>query len=1003
MNKFIRLRLFVGVSGIALFAILLNACGGGNQTLAPPGTYGEFGDSEEVITDFGSSDFQLAQSDGWIIETVDAAANIGWQTSVFAQIYPSPQIQISYYDQVQRDLKLATSSYGAWTTTTLDANTDAGKYNSIVLDTGGGRWISYYKAFQTLRVWTTGEMIPDPTRDFGAFNDIVNVGAETHISYTGMLVINNLNRRSQLRHAVWNGSSWSAEVIEDVDQRMGSFLFTSIAYNPVAGTYHISYRSPSGRLKHAYGTTGDWSTEEILPGNTSTSTIGQTSVVVTPGGEVHIFYSRTGAGGGLFHAWNSGGVWSVEKIASGFGIMTPSSAVLTPDGFIVVAYRSGTRDLVVFRSNPWNPETVDSAGDVGQFASIYYDEAGCTHLAYVKNDTHDLKYARECPPNPPILTEFSATPGTANEGAPITLMASAIDVNGDPITFDWQQVDPMTPAGFFVDPNSANTIYRIPPIGSNDVTFTLKVRACDPGNLCSSEQVIVNGFNIFNGPAYGTSETPGQEKCVTGDSFSPSSVEGSEVLTEIPLLTPDATEFARLKGVANFRSAFASDDEANSEPLFRISTDSVPPLSSSFAGIGFTGLRPPDPHIAVGPNHIIATVNSNWAIFDKSGTKLFEVGAFSWFSPVNSVNFVFDPKVIYDEYNERWILLYHAVGFSSNYSRWLIAASQTSEPTGCWYLYSLDNRLNGSEISSPMNWADYSDISTDGTYTYLSGNQFQFSPTTFDYVKVRALRNSELYSGAVLNWVDYWNLYQTNGDFAFTMRPAYNHGSLPPYQYFANSHWPEDDQVTVWGFKDPFLSTPEIIWMGLPVNTYQFPPDARQPLSNCFIDTIDTRIMTVTWRDGSLWAVQNEGVEWPTRFASALRLYHIDTNNWTVLEDVTYGEGDLDYYDGSVVEDVFGNVGIVFARSSTTLYPGAYYSLKPAGGNFLLPPGTLKAGSTPYNPSGGGCTPTGRGERWGDYAGAWIDPVDNLTFWIFHEYTISPTKWETWIGAFQAP
>ncbi|MHA2621192.1 MAG: hypothetical protein V2G42_04530 [bacterium JZ-2024 1] len=987
-----------------IFAVTLNGCSGNPSGSTPPIIPPESGTSERVSADFGLPDFQPAQANDWLVETVDSAGNIGWQTSVSARVTPSLEVEISYYDQIAKDLKLATSPFGSWTIATLESDADAGKYNSLALDQTSGRWISYYKAAQTLRVWTTSAVTPDPDRDFGAFSDVVAVGPQAHISYTGVLPLTTIRRFAQLRHAVWNGSAWASEVIESVDARLGSFSFTSIGYDSFSGTYHISYRAPSGRLKHAWGTTGTWLTEEVLPGNPSTGGVGQTSILIALDGTIHIFYSRSGVGGGLFHAWKSGAAWSVERVASGFGIMTPSSATFTDTGIAVATYRSDTRDLVLFRSGPWVSETIDATGDVGQFASIFYDDSGCLHVAYVRNDTHDLKYARECPPSPPQFTAVFATPTIANEGAPISLSASAFDINGDPITFEWRQVSPASPIGFFYNPNTANTTYRIPPIGVLQEVFTLEVRACDPGDLCSTAQVVLTGINIFDGPAYGSSGSPGVLKCVPGGPFGPSSLEevAESPSVELPILTPDNSLFVYLKSSANARSVSSTKRPVAGEALFSPANGGVPPLSINFNGISFTGLRPPDPHIAAGLNHLVATVNSDWAIFSKFGTKLFQVSGFSWFSPVNPVSFIFDPKIVYDTFNNRWILLYHVTG--SNYSKWLISVSLTSDPSGCWYLYALDNRLNGSALSSPANWADYSDISTDGTYIYLSGNQFGFSPQTFHYVKVRVLRTSELYSGAVANWVDYWNMFQTNGEWAFTLRPAYNFGSAPPYQYLVNSHWPEDAQITVWGFKDPFSPTPEVLWQGVPVNYYSFPPDARQPvLPNCFIDTIDTRVMGVSWRDGSLWAVQNEGVDWGTRYVSALRLYHLDTNTMTLLDDITFGEDNVDYFDGAVMEDASGNLAVVVARSSASINPGAFYSLKPVGGNLILPPGTLRAGASHYNPSGGGCTPTGRGERWGDYAGNWIDPTDHLTFWIFHEYAVSPTQWGTWVGAFQAP
>ena len=41
-----------------------------------------------------------------------------------------------------------------------------------------------------------------------------------------------------------------------------------------------------------------------------------------------------------------------------------------------------------------------------------------------------------------------------------------------------------------------------------------------------------------------------------------------------------------------------------------------------FPGVGANGSAPPDTNMAVGPNHILQTVNSRYAIYSKSGALL---------------------------------------------------------------------------------------------------------------------------------------------------------------------------------------------------------------------------------------------------------------------------------------------------------------------------------------------------------------------------------------------
>jgi hypothetical protein len=53
-------------------------------------------------------------------------------------------------------------------------------------------------------------------------------------------------------------------------------------------------------------------------------------------------------------------------------------------------------------------------------------------------------------------------------------------------------------------------------------------------------------------------------------------------------------------------------------------------LFEEFEGISQTNSIPPDPYIAVGPNHIIQTVNTSWRITDKQGNILRTITADSW-------------------------------------------------------------------------------------------------------------------------------------------------------------------------------------------------------------------------------------------------------------------------------------------------------------------------------------------------------------------------------------
>ncbi len=85
-------------------------------------------------------------------------------------------------------------------------------------------------------------------------------------------------------------------------------------------------------------------------------------------------------------------------------------------------------------------------------------------------------------------------------------------------------------------------------------------------------------------------------------------------------------------------------------------------LLDKFQGFTATNAIPPDPSMAVGPNHIVAMVNgfpSLFRIFDKQGNVLKTISAASWFAPV-SPNESGDGQVLYDHFAGRWVLSFYA-------------------------------------------------------------------------------------------------------------------------------------------------------------------------------------------------------------------------------------------------------------------------------------------------------------------------------------------------------
>ncbi len=129
---------------------------------------------------------------------------------------------------------------------------------------------------------------------------------------------------------------------------------------------------------------------------------------------------------------------------------------------------------------------------------------------------------------------------------------------------------------------------------------------------------------------------------------------------------------------------------------------------------------PPDTHGAVGPNHLMVTLNTQVRMQDRSGGTLLTATLNQFWNAVGGGSGAFDPKVLYDPYAGRWIFVTcdDARGATSAL---LVGASQTSDPTGGWYL----NRIDGDPDN--LAWVDYPSLGFNANWIVVQVNMFNIS------------------------------------------------------------------------------------------------------------------------------------------------------------------------------------------------------------------------------------------------------------------------------------
>lgn len=431
----------------------------------------------------------------------------------------------------------------------------------------------------------------------------------------------------------------------------------------------------------------------------------------------------------------------------------------------------------------------------------------------------------------------------------------------------------------------------------------------------------------------------------------------------------------------------------------------APSLPTNFQGITYTGLIPPDNGTAAGPNHVVEMVNSSWRAFTKTGTAATVLipfcGSGGWWSSVlpSGVTHCFDPKILYDQFSGRWVMLAVAQRESPQGSWYLLATSWTSDPTGNWCIWALDATLDGSNPTS--NWADYPGLGVDNQAIYITSNQFTFSNDVFKYSKLRILDKRQLYNNTCgrVRWRDFWNLKNTDGSQAFTVQPAHTFGT-PGVEYLINSNSTSGSSVTLWSLINP-LTSPRLTRVSVRVGSYRLPPHADQCGGATPIHTGDARLLNAVYRNGSLWTAHT--IACPSDSSKAcLRLIRIAPRGPTVLDDFAFGNppAGFYYYYPAVMTDGSDNVYVVFNRSSSSECVGIRYT----GRLSSEPPNTLQGSAELKGGLGSYVRSDDRDRnRWGDYSGIAPDPVDTRSVWIAGEYVSATNTWATWIGRLTLP
>jgi hypothetical protein len=489
---------------------------------------------------------------------------------------------------------------------------------------------------------------------------------------------------------------------------------------------------------------------------------------------------------------------------------------------------------------------------------------------------------------------------------------------------------------------------------------------------------------------------------------------------------------------------FRGEDEEKFEPIRPMRPTDTPPPDAmrqrtmepfraapistglSFEGVG-TGIPgftpccvPPDTNGRVGDTQYVQWNNLSFAIWDKSGNRLYgPVAGKTLFQPLGGACASHndgDPLVAYDVMAGRWVLSQFALFASPNFSHQCVAVSATSDATGSYYLYDF--------IADPVNFVDYPHIGVWPDGYYMSAHIFNSSGSAYLAGRIYAFEREKMLNGQPARLVSA-DLKQYGGQPQYGFLPADLDSALPPPVGEAEFVIGPDPSTTTlldsarvavtWG------ATPTIALTETTINApWGVPPCVGggracvpQPspaTTGSYLDALDQIMMyRLAYRNFGGSPLQESlvaNITVPGTASSpphgAIKWFEFrnagsSTTTPTVYQAATF-DPDTDYrWMGSIAMDKDHNIALGYSKSSTTVIPSIWIN----GRLGTDPLNTL--GTEALVKAGGGVQFSVN--RWGDYSAMTLDPIDQCTFWYTNEYLPSngSYNWATRIASFKFP
>ena len=233
----------------------------------------------------------------------------------------------------------------------------------------------------------------------------------------------------EIRHSVYDGSSWLSNKIGDCE---GTSCWDAHMVIDDNDELHVAYAAYSNAVIYRHYDGSTWTSSVV----STSAKFGPVGIAVDSNNLPHISYAASGqhCGGGLRLASFNGTSWGSQSIDYGSNKGCDSSIVIDDNDHVYIAYQDRDNSKLKFATNhsgSWNTYAPDAAVPVtsmypGYFTSLAMDNQGQFHIAHFDSRNEDLRYSTGVPNGQWTTTIVDASGHTGRNPS------IAIDAAGDP-------------------------------------------------------------------------------------------------------------------------------------------------------------------------------------------------------------------------------------------------------------------------------------------------------------------------------------------------------------------------------------------------------------------------------------------------------------------------------------------------------------------------------------------------------------------------------------------